>query len=317
MAWVAGIGVAIAGAFGATIAATGITAMVVGGLVVGAAVGGLYSAITGGSILKGVLYGAVGGAVIGAGGAALGFGGASTGVSGAGVTGGIGAVGNTEVGILSATYGAEASVTGGVGGLVAKTGGLGASLFTKDGIGAVGAVASLGQGFLKGGLDSDFEYAKIESNEKLTEADLDARKEMNRRDNDTALAVAGMQAESAAGARESQEKMAAAELAFGKEKFSKEFEESQWRDRNDRETAETAKKKFAEGITEASKYVAGSTQVVNLVESNRRRKELPSPSWYDRNAASTTQTAQTPAAAQAPAQATTQPTAQPTGILGA
>ena len=311
MAWIAGIGIAVSAAFGAT-AVSGLTAMVVGGVVVGAAVGGLYSAVTGGNILKGVLYGAVGGAVVGAGGYALGFGevaagggtmGAATTASGSQLSGTLGA---EELG--AQLGGAEISISGGIGSGATGGEGFGAALFTKDGIGFLGGAASLGAAFLNGGAAGDLGKDQIESNEKITSEKLAAEKEMAAANNKTALAVAGMQAESAARARESQERIAANELAFGKEKFGKEFDESQWRDRDDRKTVETAKREFAEGITEASKYVAGSTQVVSLVESNRRRNELPSPSWYDRNATTTTVASNQPAA---------QTPAQSTGILGA
>lgn len=292
MAWIAGIGAAVAGIFTAG-AVSSLASMVVGGLIVGAAVGGLYSAITGGDILDGVLYGALGGAVLGAGGAALGFGSGTLGS----VAGGEIAAGAIPVGIEGSAYGAaavtELSTSGGIlGGVGAGIKSAGSALFTSEGFGAIGAVSSLGSAFLKGGMESDSIDKQIASSERMQSEKLDAEREMAAAANETALAQAEMAAESAAANRESQEKLATAELDFSKDKFSKEFGEDQWRDREDRREKKEAKERFEEGLQEASEYVAGNTQVANLVDSSRRRKELPSPAWYERPAPTTEPPAQ-------------------------
>jgi len=59
----AGIGAWAASAVGVgTISVT--TAAIVGGAIVGAAIGGITAAVTGGDIGKGLLFGAIGGAVL-------------------------------------------------------------------------------------------------------------------------------------------------------------------------------------------------------------------------------------------------------------
>ena len=279
MPWLAGIGVAVAGAFGASIAVGGLASMVIGGIVVGAAVGGLYSAVTGGNILKGVLYGAVGGAVIGAGGYALGFAGSASSGAGATGSGALSAGSPTTVGNLSATYFSETSASGGVlaGGGEAVKGG--ATLFTSGWTSNIGGVASLGAAFLKGGAEGENTDKTIAAQKEMQEKELAAAAERTKAQNETTLASAEIARAAGDARNKSAEKMAANELAFGREKFGKEFEESQWRDRTDREEKETARVRFEAGVQEASKYIAGNSQVVDLVDVRRRRKSLARPIW--------------------------------------
>ena len=310
MPWIAGIGVAVAGAFGATIATTGLAAMVIGGAVVGAAVGGLYSAITGGDILQGVLFGAVGGAVVGFGGHAIGY-------SGYGVVGseslaspisGATSFGASEGAAMAAqTAATEVSTTGGILGGITKEAtktGFGA-LFTTEGMAATGMVASLGSAFLQGGAGSDIAESKIASDEKMQSERLAHDKELAAANNETQLAAAEIARAAGDARNKSAEKMAAADLDFNKNKFSQEFSEDQWRDRKDREEKATAKQEFQTGLEQASQYVAGNTQVVGLVETSRRRKSLPSPAWY-------AQSAKPAATAQVPVQQPAQP--QPAAV---
>jgi len=316
MPWLAGIGVAVAGAFGASVAATSLTAMVVGGMVVGAAVGGLYAAVTGGNILKGVLYGAVGGAVVGGGAYAMGYGGYGV-VSSESMAVPISGATSVGAGENAAMAAAEASQSGGIlgggGGVATKTTAEeGFKLFSAEGMYATGAASSLGGAFLKGGAEGDANDKSIAASERMQSEKLAADKEIAKANNEAALAQAEIAAGSADARNKSAEKMAAADLEFNKEKFSKEFSESQWRDRTDREEKETARQRFETGLGEASKYVAGNTKVVNLVESSRRRKQLPSPAWY--GAATGTATG-ADASTASTAQQQAQP--QPSGILGA
>jgi hypothetical protein len=287
--------------------------MVIGGIVVGAAIGGLYSAITGGSILKGVLYGAVGGAVIGAGGYALGFAGSSTTGSTLG-SAGLGAGSPTTVGNLSATYFTETSATGGVlAGEAAKDAG---SLFTSGWVSNIGAVASLGSAFLKGGMDSDNTEKTLAAQERMQDKELTAAAERTKAQNEAQLAAAEIARAASDARNKSAEKMAAEELAFGKEKFNQEFEESQWRDRTDREEKETARVRFENSVLEASEYVAGNSKVVDLVDVRRRRKLLARPIW--RGGSKQQQDQAAPPAPQAQvAQTIPQPQPQPQNALEA
>ena len=303
MAWIAGIGAAVAGAFGASVAVGGLASMVIGGAVVGAAVGGLYSAVTGGDILKGVLFGAVGGAVVGFGGSALGFGqtavGSATSISGATSLGA-----SENVALAATTAGTEISASGGILGGVAPAA-TKSAFFTTEGMAATGMVASLGSAFLQGGAGSDIAESKIASDEKMQSERLAADKEMAQANNETQLAAAEIARAAGDARNKSAEKMAAADLDFNKNKFSQEFSEDQWRDRKDREEKATAKQEFQTGLEQASQYVAGNTQVVGLVETSRRRKSLPSPAWY-------AQSAKPAATAQVPVQQPAQP--QPAAV---
>ena len=69
MAWMAAIGGVVASAFGASAISVGM-ASIVGGLVVGAAAGAIYTAFKGGNLFKNMAFGALGGAALGGIGAA-------------------------------------------------------------------------------------------------------------------------------------------------------------------------------------------------------------------------------------------------------
>lgn len=157
MAFVAAIGAAVVGAFGAT--ASVAVAGVVGGAIVGAAVGALYSAVTDGDILKGALFGAIGGAVTGGLGASLNMtGGAavSEGMSTAASTAGESAyvaAADTALGI-----GNTAVDTAATGGLMGATGATNAAtmsasdMFFKSAANSAGNnIFSLGAAFLNAG----------------------------------------------------------------------------------------------------------------------------------------------------------------------
>ena len=284
MPFLAPIGIAVAGAFGVGLAATGISAMVIGGLVVGAAVGGLYSAFTGGNILKGVLYGAVGGAALGAGAYAMGFGGYGV-VSTESLAGGTSVgMGENVTGAMAAAKSATevSSVSGGTGGLIAEGGERAISAkgwFTAENYLAVGAISNLGSKFLAGGAAGDAAdadrkqqneqfYKKLEADKKMQEESLLAQREMN-----AAQVEAQLEGISA------QERTADKNRDENARQFGLEFGESQWRDREGRAETERQRVRVNEGIHGAAAYVAGSTKVVNLVESTLKRKGLPGPSW--------------------------------------
>ena len=309
MPFLAPIGVAVSGAFiGATAAAglSALTTMVIGGLVVGAAVGGLYSAFTGGNILKGVLYGAVGGAALGAGAYAMGFG-------GYGVVSTESLAGATSVGMGENVTGAMAAaqmstgateisgVSGGTGGLIAEGGEKAISAkgwFTAENYLAVGAISNLGSKFLAGGQAGEEAGAnraesarqfdeKLKADREMQEKSLLAQREMNAAQVEAQMAGIEAQVGTADKNREENARQ-----------FGLEFGESQWRDREGRAETERQRVRVNEGIHGAAAYVAGSTKVVNLVESTLKRKGLPGPSW-----AGSTQPGQQPAQQQVAQQA--------------
>lgn len=269
MPWIGAIGAAVASVFGASLAAGSLAAMVIGGIVVGAAVGAIYSAVTGGSILKGMLYGAIGGAVVGAGGYALGFGAAG------GASGGTASLGAGE---SLTTVGGETFVKSSIlGGGTAGGGGAGGAagtLFTSEGMGAVGAVASMGSAFLQGGnqLDPDAQIAEREKDRQL-------QRELAQINASSSGSGAGLQYKAAMARIEADKEMHAKELAFNEEKFTKEFDESQWRYRDEKTEAETARQRFEQGIGEASNYVAGNMK--SVTEVNQDRRTLPAPVWSE------------------------------------
>ena len=263
MGFLAVIGVAVAGAFGVTAISVGV-AMVIGGVIVGAAVGALYAAVTGGNILKGLLYGAIGGAVVG-GGAAVALG--ATAAPGT-VAGGYVAGTGQALGTAGAGATGSASILGGAAATKAS------SLFTASNVQAVGAVASLGSAFLHGGeeLDPDAQLAEAEK-------DRDLQRELSQAKVDAAMGQAELGLEGTMARIASTEKIAGNELEFGKEKFTKEFDESKYRYRDEKAEVEAGRKRFEAGIKDASKYVRGNVKSVSLVETSKQRNNLPSPVW--------------------------------------
>jgi len=265
MPWFGAIGVAVAGAVGTTLVATSVAAVITGVVataVVGAAVGALYSAFTGGNILKGALYGAVGAvAVVGIGGAMFG---------GSAGAGGTMTVGNT-VGGGTTTMGSSFGAAEGAG-----AGGLFTASSTAQ---YVTAAASLGSAFMKGDADSSNMDKTLAQQREQFYAELESREKLAGQSVEAQLAAAELQAQVARDKMRSDREVADAELDFSKSKFAKEFGESVYRDRADREEREKAKQDQMVGVTEAASYVAGSTSTISPVEANRRRALLTKPSW--------------------------------------
>ena len=269
MAWLGAVGAAVVGYFGVSVAASSLAAMVVGGIVVGAAAGALYSAVSGGNILKGALYGALGGAVVGAGGWALGFGG--TGAASATAVPEVGAAGSTTLGAETASTGA---ILGGTNTVAAKT--TAGALFTAENVQAMGAVASLGSAFMKGGdtLDTDAQLAEAEKDRELRRKESADRVAASEKSSDTSLQQTMAQIAS-------NEKISQAERDLKAEQFTADFD---FRTRQYEEEAalvETGRQRFETGIKEGADYVKSNTPTVSLVEVSEQRKSLPGPSWWE------------------------------------
>lgn len=290
MAWFATIGVAVAAYVGVTITSTFI-ATLIGGAIVGAAVGALYSAFTGGNILKGALYGALGGSVIAGGGYLAGeaFSGIGSGVNLANDT-------------------------------LAGTQTIGGGLFTASTSSSfITAAASLGSSFLKGGAEGSNLDKKIEADKATSLAQIASNEKIAAENRDAAIAQAEIAAGGANERQASAERIANAEREFLKDKFEKEFEETKFQDRKNREEKEQARLRSEQGITEGSAYVAGHTSTVSPLEVNKRRKALLSPDWYTpgtttaNTTSSTAEQGLTPGGTVAP----TTPTPGNVGIVGA
>ena len=283
MAWFAGLGVAVVGFFSSTAAAalsTGV-AMAIGGAIVGAGVGALYSLATDGNILEGALYGALGGAAIGYGASALGLGAVAPEMSAVqyGVSGG------QVLGAQTATNAASSTLT-----VSNMAQGAAGSLFTtKEGWGTIGGAMSLGSAFLKGGSQLDPDAALAFKEDEAAKDRASAQQIASER-NATTLEAASMNLAATRENIASSEKLSFANLEQSKEQYNKEFNESRWRDREDRAEIERGRLRFEAGVAEGSKFVKANTQKVSLVESSRRRKTLPGPSWWnDTGNESTTQ----------------------------
>lgn len=145
MSWLSAIGGVVAAAFGATAISVGV-ASIVGGLVVGAAAGALYTAFKGGNLFKNMAFGALGGAALGGVGAFM------TGGTGAfTATAQIGGLGAGQIATgMTNVWGAMggAAAEGGGGGLL---GGIGGALGQGSNL---GGVSMLGAAFLNS-LDAD------------------------------------------------------------------------------------------------------------------------------------------------------------------
>ena len=255
MAWVAGIGYAV----GVSAAAT-TTAYMVGGAIIGAAIGGLYSAVTGGDILKGVLYGAIGGAVAGYGIAAVTATGITTGAAGTGA--GIGAGGFDAT--TAATIGTELSAGSGTGSVV---GGL------LDSKGA----AVIGTGLTKWYESISDKAAAKEAGElklKLQKRQLDAQIKMA-----SAKGGGGGGSSGAVEAAKIRAGVDMASLGFQKDKFAQEFSEQKYRYRDEKDTAAKQRAEFQKSIFDAASVAKTEAKSAELVDSNRRRKDLPASTW--------------------------------------
>lgn len=268
---------------GASAAAT--SAIVVGGMVVGAAVGALYSAVTGGNILKGVLYGAIGGAVVGAG-AAVYSGAMATSIGGEALAagGGIDATGaivtsSQTAGLAAGEAGlAQAGSLAAAGKLAAAAPATGGGIFTGGGtlgstMQGVAAMGSMGQAFLSGSqqLDPDALLAEKEKDRQL-------QLELQKLRNDGA---AGSTSYAETMARiASAEKLANADRVESARQFDKKLEESVYKDRTDREDEKEGRERFERGLLEASDYVRGNNQTASIAETSNQRRALPNPIWY-------------------------------------
>lgn len=279
MAFIAGIGAAVVGAFSTAAASiTGLT-MAVGTAIVGAGVGALYSAVTGGNILEGALYGAVGGAVVGYGASALGFGSAAaTNIAGGAATTA------TEVAPYAAgsgqTLGSGAGILSGSG-VQASNMATGASNFWGSGSGvwnAAGAAMSMGSAFVQGGNSIDPDAA-LAFKEEEAQKDRDLKTSLADKNNAASLEAAGMSLQATRDKIASDEKLAAEELAFSKEKWSSEFDESNWRYRDENEREDKAEEEQKTAISNASQAVQQNTKTASLVDNFRRRKQFVNPSW--------------------------------------
>lgn len=255
MPWLAAVGVWV----GISATAVGL-ATVVGGIIVGAAIGALYSVVTGGDILKGILYGAIGGAVVGGAGAALGLGGAT----------GAGGAATAEAGVAGTTVGSTAAELGGT--LTAaeiSTAGTSASLFSAEGLGAAASMMSVGSAFMAGGqkLDPDAQMAlareKMASDERIAAMSGSGSTSLE----ETKLRIA------------SGEKLAASDLLENARQFDESLQERIFEDRETRKEEEEARGRFEVGILEASEYIKGATETVSAVESSSQRRDLPTPVW--------------------------------------
>lgn len=285
MPWIGALGAVVVGATEA-----GIGSFLVGGLIVGAAVGGLYSAVSGGDILKGVLYGAVGGAVLGAGGAAAA--GLSWGETAAGGLAGSSVSGSSPLSLEGASSGfwgsdyveaagAEHSVDGS--GILGAGSSKGGSLFTALGLkdmAGYGGVAQLGAAFLSGsqsGKNADtlaqIEREKIASQERITSEN-----------NARMLEATGLQVGAQNASTQANKELGFAKLAQDSDQFNKSFTESQWQDRENRKEKKDLIDSNTRNTIGAANYAAGNTQTADIVETNRRRRDLSAPSWYDQNA---------------------------------
>ena len=156
------------GAIGAGSAIAGVTiGMVIQGAIIGAAVGGLAAAVTGGDIGKGLLFGAVGGAVIGAVSGAIG--GVSAG-SASGMTSAT--LDATAAGTLSGSTGT--AISGAAGGATSSAGGIGSLLNSETGATVVGSVLSeFGKaGDLEDAAEFNYQNAKEERQNRLEQIKL-------------------------------------------------------------------------------------------------------------------------------------------------
>lgn len=265
MSWMAAIGGVVASAFGATAISAGMAA-VVGGLVVGAAAGALYTAFKDGNLLKNMAFGALGGAALGGIGAYMVGGTAAfTSANSAALTG-LGAA-ESAANVSAVWGGMSGAAEAGGGGAVAGLLGGG----TGNNVMGMGGLASLGAAFLNGKAadkDRDAELAWKEKEYELANKKLD-------QDMTAAEMAASTSRENALTAAET----AASQLEFAREKFSKEFAEDKRRYDTERQDAQDLRDQFRQSVVAGSQYASGSTPTIRPLELKRQRMELPQPSW--------------------------------------
>lgn len=293
MSWLSAIGGVVAAAFGATMISVG-AAAIVGGIVVGAAAGAIYTAFKGGNLFKNMAFGALGGAALGGVGAFM------TGGTGAfTATAQIGGLGAGEIaGGMTRVWGAmSGSGAAGGGGLL---GGIGGAMGQDSNL---GGLAGLGAAFLNG-LDADKDRdAKADMDEKtlaLTNKKIDAD-----------IAAAEMGATTARENALTVAETAANQLEFAKDKFGKDFAEDTRRYNQERDDATKLRDDFRSSVVAGSQYASGAMPTIKPVEIKRQRMQLPQPSWITGN---TQNQAKPQQVAQQPTPQPAQPQ-QPTGLL--
>ena len=264
MAWMAAIGGVVASAFGATAISAGM-ASVVGGLVVGAAAGAIYTAFKGGNLLKNMAFGALGGAALGGIGAYM-----TGGAAMFGETAAIGTSAANAAGNVAELWGYQASGGGLLAGGGAGAGGGGAG--SNAGVwGLGGLVGNLGAGYLNG----------LQAT-KDREADLavqERRLELENKGIDAQLTAAEMAASTSRENALTAAETAASQLEFARDKFSKEFAEDKRRYDTERQDAQDLRDQFRQSVVAGSQYASGSTPTIRPLELKRQRMELPQPSW--------------------------------------
>jgi hypothetical protein len=279
MAFIGIIGAAVAGAVGVSVAAASIAAGIIGGMVVGAVVGAVYSAVTGGNILKGMLYGAIGGAVLGGVGAAIAGAGsistAATAPTAAGWTpAGMVApatssqlAGQGVIGV-NAYAGSGVAASGAAGGAGSAGGAASWLSGISEGMKAIGPLATVAGESIKGGAmtaaaDDKNEFDAIEG-------------EKNRQ---LRLEEARMSSETSRYGVDKTFQSASDQLQAKKDEFKTTFDESKRQFDTTRQDVIDNTSKLSQGIQD----VQLETKQVNLLELQRQRKSLVTPSWLTLN----------------------------------
>ena len=295
MAWMAAIGGVVASAFGAATVSVGM-ASIVGGLVVGAAAGAIYTAFKDGNLFKNMAFGALGGAALGGVGAFMAGGtGAYTATAQIGTL----TAGQTATGLSTAWNVMSGGNAAGGGGLL---GGIGGAMGQGSNL---GGVSMLGAAFLNG-LDADKDR---DAELKQKELDRAANLELGNKKIDADIAAAEMGATTSRENALTAAETAANQLEFAKDKFGKEFAEDTRRYNQERDDATKLRDDFRSSVVAGSQYASGAMPTIKPVEIKRQRMQLPQPSWITGNTQNQAQqTAQQPTPQPAQPQ-------QPTGLL--
>jgi hypothetical protein len=275
MAWVGALGASVLTFFGGS-GAVGLGSFLVGGAIVGAATGALYSAVTGGNIGKGVLYGALGGAALAYGGASLAgysWGGGATTASGVSIpaTAHGGTISQNMSGILASGAPSPAVANA----LTPTTGGAMAKLFTGQSFQGLGNVSSLGAAFLYGGQmgadrEAEAELRKEELAEKKRQFNQQLSESKRQADQSYAASMERIKSSEDVAANELSERARQFDEQFGFEKYKYE----------DIKAEEAARREAREqGILDAAEYIRGE-QKTATVSGGRGRRQLPGPVWY-------------------------------------
>ena len=295
MAWMAAIGGVVASAFGASAIGVGM-ASIVGGLVVGAAAGAIYTAFKDGNLFKNMAFGALGGAALGGIGAAAAGG------------GWVSASASQTAAATSSVYaagGAAAGVNGAMGAASTTSGLLGGAAIGGSNLQGIGGLAGLGAAFLNG-LDADKDR---DADLKQRELDRAANLELGNKKIDADIAAAEMGATTSRENALTAAETAANQLEFAKDKFGKEFAEDTRRYNQERDDATKLRDDFRSSVVAGSTYASGAMPTIKPVEIKRQRMQLPQPSWITGNTQNQAQqTAQQPTPQPAQPQ-------QPTGLL--